>query len=108
LVAFVSVRQRSSRVELAGGAGGAEEGHFISAIVIEVDEVTLPAHSGADGAALAIATDEVRGNQSRIADNAAATSCPFKTGARSVRPPRPKANLLDKYRRPSIYSHVSI
>jgi hypothetical protein len=35
------------------------ERHFISAIVIEVDEVTLPARSGADSAALTIATDEV-------------------------------------------------
>ena len=53
-----SVQRRSAGAELAGGAGGAEEGHFISAIVIEVDEVALPARSGA-AAALTIATDEV-------------------------------------------------
>jgi len=58
LVALGSVPQRSSRAELAGGTAGAEEDHLISAIVIEVDEVALPARSGADGAALAIATDE--------------------------------------------------
>jgi hypothetical protein len=54
-----SVPRRSSGAELAGGTGGAEEGHLISAIVIEVDEVALPARSGADGATLTIATDEV-------------------------------------------------
>jgi hypothetical protein len=54
-----SVQRRSSGAELAGGTGGAEEGHFIFAIVIEVDEVALPARSGAGGAALTIATDEV-------------------------------------------------
>jgi hypothetical protein len=54
-----SAQRRSSGAELADGTGGAEEGHFISAIVIEVDEVALPARSGADGAALTIATDEV-------------------------------------------------
>lgn len=59
LLALGSVERRSSSAELAGGTGGAEEGHFISAIVIEVDEVALPARSGADGAALTIATDEV-------------------------------------------------
>ena len=59
LLALGSVQQRSSRAELAGGTAGAEEDHFIFAIVIEVDEVALPARSGADGAALTIATDEV-------------------------------------------------
>ncbi len=59
LLGLGSAQRRSSGAELAGGTGGAEEGHFISAIVIEVDEVALPARSGADGAALTIATDEV-------------------------------------------------
>jgi hypothetical protein len=59
LVTLGSVQWRSSGAELAGGTGGAEEGHFISAIVIEVDEVALPARHGADGAALTFATDEV-------------------------------------------------
>jgi hypothetical protein len=59
LLALGSVQRRSSGAELAGGTDGAEEGHFISAIVIEVDEVTLPARSGADGTALTIATDKV-------------------------------------------------
>jgi hypothetical protein len=59
LLALGAVQRRSSGAELAGGTGGAEVGHFISAIVIEVDEVALPARSGADGAALTIATDEV-------------------------------------------------
>jgi hypothetical protein len=59
LLALGSVQRRSSRAELAGGASGAEESHFIAAIVIEVDEVALPARSGADGAALTITTDEV-------------------------------------------------
>jgi hypothetical protein len=54
-----SAQRRSSGAELAGGTGGAEEGHFISAIVIEVDDVALPARSGTDGEALTIATDEV-------------------------------------------------
>ena len=54
-----SAQLRSSGAELTGGTGGAEEGHFIFAIVMEVDEVALPARSGADGAALTIATDEV-------------------------------------------------
>jgi hypothetical protein len=59
LLGLGSAQRRSSGAELAGGTGGAEEGHFISAIVIEVDEVALPARRGADGAALTIATDEV-------------------------------------------------
>jgi hypothetical protein len=56
---LASAQRRSLGAELADGTGGAEESHFISAIVIEVDEVALPARSGADGAALAIATDKV-------------------------------------------------
>jgi hypothetical protein len=59
LLGLGSAQRRSLGAELADGTGGAEEGHFISAIVIEVDEVALPARSGADGAALAIATDKV-------------------------------------------------
>jgi hypothetical protein len=62
LVAVISIRQRSWPAELAGHTGGAEEGHFIPAIVIEVDKMALPAGSGPNGAAVTIATDEVRGN----------------------------------------------
>jgi hypothetical protein len=59
LVTHGSVQRRSSPAELAGGTVGAEEDHLISAIVIDVDEVALPARTGADGRSLTIATDEV-------------------------------------------------
>jgi hypothetical protein len=58
LLGIGSAQPRPSRAELVGGTGWAEEGHFIAAIVIEVDEVALPARSAADSAALTIATDE--------------------------------------------------
>jgi hypothetical protein len=78
LLGLGSAGRRPSGAELAGSAVWAEQGHFISAIVIEVDEVALPARSGADSAALTIATDEVRGiRPSRIADNAGRDKLPL-------------------------------
>jgi len=84
LLGLGSAQRRPSVAELAGGTGWTEEGrHFISAIAIEVDEVALPTRRGSDSAALTIATDEVRGNQTKAGSRTmpVATSCPFRTGA---------------------------